>query len=150
MRKCPADATPIIGGDFNVSIGTADANKDLFNSPVGCQGNPHRNESGNKLRDFMNLHGLCSIATFFEKQCHDTWSFNGDGTRPFQIDHFLARRKELKWFTDCDIMAGAKSNHTPVAPIIRIAKFIPRKSHQAKSQESQIAPRDRKQPRQQQ
>jgi hypothetical protein len=53
MRKCPADATPIIGSNFN---------EDIFNSLVGCHGNPHRNDSGDKLRDFMLLHGLCSIA----------------------------------------------------------------------------------------
>jgi hypothetical protein len=60
MRKCPADVTPIIGGNFNfnASIGTVDVNKDISNSPVGHHGNPHRNNSGDKLRVLMNLHGL--------------------------------------------------------------------------------------------
>jgi hypothetical protein len=44
--KCPADATPIIGGDFNTSISTANATKDFFNSPVSSHGNSHRNDSG--------------------------------------------------------------------------------------------------------
>jgi hypothetical protein len=96
MRKCPADAIPIIGGNFDASIGTADTTEDLFNSPVGCYGNPPRNDSGDKLRDFMNLHKLCSFANFFEKKCHDTWSFNGDGATAHQIDHILVERKELK------------------------------------------------------
>jgi hypothetical protein len=94
LQKFPADATPVIGGNFNASIGTANTTKYLFNSPVGRNGNPHRNNSGNKLRDFMKLHGMCSIATFFEKQCHDTWSFNGDGARLMhQIDHILVKGK---------------------------------------------------------
>jgi hypothetical protein len=118
MQKCPADATPIIGSDFKASIGTANATEDLFSSPVGRHGNSHRNDSGDKLRDFMNRHELCSIATFFEKQRHNTWSFNGDGERLYQIDHILAKRKGLKKFTDCDTIAGAESDHTPVAAIM--------------------------------
>jgi hypothetical protein len=143
IKKCPEDATPIIGGDFNASIGTADADdEDLSDTVVGRHGNPHRNESGDKLRDFMTRHGLCSIATFFKKRCHNTWSFNGDGMRSYQIDHILARRKELKRFSDCDTIAGTESDHTAVAAIMRIAKFIPRKhkqNHQAEQQGDQQA-----------
>jgi hypothetical protein len=130
MQKCPADATPIIGGNFNASIGTANTTKDLFSSPVGRHGNSHRNTSGDKLRDFMNRHELCSIDTFFEKRCHNTWSFNGDGERSYQIDHILAKRKELKKFIDCDTIAGAESEHTAVTAIMQIASIIPRKRKQ--------------------
>jgi exonuclease III len=148
MRQCPADATPVIGGDFNASIGTANATENLFNSPVGRHGNPHRNDSGEKLRDFMNLHGLCSIATFFEKRCHNTWSFNGDGPQQYQIDHILVPRKELRRFSDCDTIAGVESDHTAVAATMRIASFIPRKRkqnhRQADTQEDSTEPRTRK------
>jgi hypothetical protein len=138
MRKCPVDATPIIGSDFNASICTANTTEDLFNSPVGHNGNAHKNDSGDKLRDFMLHHGLCSIVTFFEKQCHITWSFNGDGARSYQIDHILAKREELKRFTDCDtIGAGVESNHTAVAAIMRLAKFIPKKWRCGPSQAKQ-------------
>jgi hypothetical protein len=98
------------------------------------------NDNGDKLRDFMNNHGLCSITTFFEKRCHNTWSFNGDGTRSYQIDHILAKRKDLRVFSDCDTIAGVESNHTAVTVIMRIAKFIPRKqrqNHQAERQGKQ-------------
>jgi hypothetical protein len=67
IGKCLADATHIIGGDFNAFIGTASTNEELKNSPVGRQGNPHRNDNGDKPQDFMNNHGLCSITTFFKK-----------------------------------------------------------------------------------
>mgnify|MGYP007013078457 CR=1 FL=1 len=66
MGKCPADAAPIIGGNFNASIGTANADEELLNSPVGCHGNPHRNDNGDKIRDLINNHGLCSIAQFLK------------------------------------------------------------------------------------
>jgi hypothetical protein len=114
MRQCPADTIPIIGGDFNASIGTADTTEDLFNSPVGPHRNPWRNDSGNNLKDLMNLHELCSVATFSEKKCHDTWSFNGDGATAHQIDHILVKRKELKRCSNCDNIAGAESDHTDI------------------------------------
>jgi hypothetical protein len=89
----------------------------------------------------MNNHGLCSIATFFKKRCHNTWLFNGDGARPYQIDHILAKRKDIKIFSDCDPIAGVESDHTTAAVTMRIGKFIPRKrrqnQHQAKPQGSQ-------------
>jgi hypothetical protein len=44
-----------------------DNDEELLNSPVGRHGNPHRNDNGDKLRDFMNNHGLCSIPAFFKK-----------------------------------------------------------------------------------
>jgi hypothetical protein len=120
----------IIGGNFNASIGTADKTEDLFSrSPVYRHGNPQRNESGKKLRDFMNLHELCSVATFFEKKNHNTWSFNGDGLTAHQIDHILVKRKELKRFSNCDTIAGAESGHTADAAIMQIASFIPRKQN---------------------
>jgi hypothetical protein len=134
MGRCPADDIPIIGGDFNASVDTANADKDLFNSSVGRHGNSHHNDNGDKLRDFMYPHKLCSIFTFFEKQCHNTWSFNGDGSRSFQIDHILGKREELKRFTDCDTIAIVESNHTAVAAIIKIAKFIPKKRKQSQQQ----------------
>jgi hypothetical protein len=62
------------------------------------------------------------------------WSFNGDGTRSFQIYHILAKKEELKGFTNCDINAGVESNLTAVAAIIIIAKFIPRKQRESPSQ----------------
>jgi hypothetical protein len=129
LRQYPTDAIPIIGGNFNASIGTVDTTEDLFNSPAGHQGNPRGNESGDKLRDFMNLHKLCSVATFFEKKCHDIWSFNGDGAKVHQIDHILVKRKELKRFSNCDTIAGAESDHTAVAATMQIASFIPKKQN---------------------
>jgi hypothetical protein len=73
-------------------------------------------------------------ATFFEQRCHNTWSFNGDGSRSFQINHILARREELKQFTNCDTIGGVKSDHTTFAAIIKIAKFIPKKQKQSHQQ----------------
>jgi hypothetical protein len=131
MGKCPTDAIPIIGGDFNASIGTANADKELYDSPVGCHGNSHQNDNSDKLRDFLYRHKLCSITMFFKTRCRNTWSFNGDGSRSFQIDHILAKREELNQFTNCDTIAGVKSGHTAVAAIIRIAKFIPKKQKQS-------------------
>jgi endonuclease/exonuclease/phosphatase family metal-dependent hydrolase len=127
MGKCPADAIPIFVGNFNASIGTANAHEDLFNSPFGRHGNSHRSGNGNKLRDFMYHNKLCSIAMFFKKQCHTMWSFNGDGSWSFQIDHILAKREELKRFTNCDTIAGVASDHTAIAAIIKMTKFIPKK-----------------------
>jgi len=46
INKCPKDTIPIIGGDFNASIGVDDDDKDGI---TGVFGNPHRNDRGETL-----------------------------------------------------------------------------------------------------
>ena len=50
INKCPKDTIPIIGGDFNASIGV-DKNDDS-NGITGKFGNLHRNDRGDTLRIF--------------------------------------------------------------------------------------------------
>ena len=52
INKCPKDAIPIIGGDYNVSIGV-DENDDI-NGITGKFGNSHRNGRGDTRRIFFS------------------------------------------------------------------------------------------------
>jgi hypothetical protein len=79
-------------------------------------------------------------------KCHNTWSFNGDGATAHQIDHILVTRKELKRFSNCDTITGAKSNHTAVTATMQIASFIPQKQnhHQAGTQGNETPNEEKK------
>ena len=135
IKLCPPDAIPIIGGDFNASIGTADPQEEDDDNnhhllrPIGPFGNPHRNARGEILRHFLQQQGLCSVATFFQKSNHDTWSFAGHGDHPLQIDHLLAPKNKLKHFRNCDTIPGMESDHLMVTSVMHIAKFIPKKKN---------------------
>lgn len=98
MAQKPKDATLLIGGDLSASIGTEPSRSYRH---IGPYGNPHYNDRGSIIRDLLEDLDLCSVSTFFRKNNHDTWSFNGDDQRAFQIDHILTERKELKRFRNC-------------------------------------------------
>ena len=63
INKCPKDTIPIIGGDFNASIGVNNDDDGI----IGVFGNPYRNDRGETLRDFLTMNTLCSTPTFFQK-----------------------------------------------------------------------------------
>jgi hypothetical protein len=126
LDKCPKHAIPIIGGDFNATIGT-DQNQD--NQPVtGKYGNDQKSENGMQLREFMEINKLTSTATHFQKANHNTWSWQGNGTNEKQIDHIMTKRTELKRFINVETTGGVISDHKAIIATIRIAKHIPKKS----------------------
>eukprot|EP00980_Cylindrotheca_fusiformis_P021013 scaffold8028_cov81-Cylindrotheca_fusiformis.AAC.1 len=131
IDKCPTDAILIIGGDFNASIGVT--RKEEGYKSTGPYGNPHRNQRGETVKNFLDMNALTSVATFFEKANHDTWSFAGTGEDPKQIDHILVRQADRKRMRNCttDDRAGVLSDHYAVRANMRLAKFIPRKTQKA-------------------
>jgi Endonuclease-reverse transcriptase len=130
IDKCPKDAILIIGGDFNASIGL-DHNQD--NQPVtGKYGNEETSTNGKQLIEFMTINNLISTATFFQKENHNTWSWQGNGLKELQIDHILIKRNDLRRFLDVQTCSGVLSDHKALTATLRIAKHIPKKTDKKK------------------
>jgi hypothetical protein len=133
LDKCPIKAIPIIGGDFNATIGT-DQSQD--NQPVtGKYKNKERSKNGMQLREFMALNNLTSSATHFQTANHNTWSWQGNGTNKKQINHIITKRTELKRFINVEKTGGVLSDHKAIIATIQIAKRVPKKRKQEKMRE---------------
>ena len=139
INQCPKDAIPIIGGDFNASIGVNDINNindnDIndndINGTTGTFGNPYRNDRGETLRTFLIMNNLCSTSTFFKKNNYNTYSWCGNEENPKQIDHIFIRKEDKKRVINCETgdTAGVMSDHHSIDNTIRLAEHIPRKKN---------------------
>jgi exonuclease III len=133
IQNRPSNSTLIIGGDFNASLGIEESE----NYPnLGPEGNPHQNERGDILREFLEDNELCSVAKFYPKPNHNTWSFNGDGAKALQLDHILMNRTELRRTRNCGPnYNGVDSNHMTVKATLNIATWIPPKQKRKKNKD---------------
>jgi hypothetical protein len=62
------------------------------NQPVtGPHGNNERSENGLQLQEFMSINNLVSTATFFKKNNHNAWSWQGNGENEKQMDHIITK-----------------------------------------------------------
>ena len=89
INTCPKDTIPVIGGDFNASIGIDDDN-----GIIGEFGNPYRNDKGDTLRVFLAMNDLCSNSTFFQKDNFNMYSWCDNEENPKQKDHICIRKKD--------------------------------------------------------
>ena len=130
INKCPKDTIPIIGGDFNASIGVDDDNDGI----TGVYGNTYRNDRGEILRTFLVMNNLCSISTFFRKDNYNSYSWCGHEKDPKQIDHIFIRKEDKKRIINCETgdPAGVMSDHHAIDSKLKLAEHIPKKNHRKK------------------
>ena len=129
-RARPGD-TVIIGTDANASIGRGrlDGSRgDTRAGGVGPHGLAHINESGRRMRSFLETHALASLASFFRKKHYGTWQ-HPRSKMMHQLDHILVSRDELKRFRDAGSLPGQLlgSDHRPVGCKLRVAIRLQRK-----------------------
>ena len=129
-RASPGDVV-IIGTDANASIGRGrldGSGSDTRAGAVGPFGFAHVNDSGRRLRAFMETHALASLASFFRKPHYGTWQHPRSKLQ-HQLDHILISRGELRRFTDAGSLHGQLigSDHRPVGCKLRVAIRLQRK-----------------------
>ena len=99
----------------------------MVTSPVGPHGIDWRNKAGDELLTFLALRNMCLPMSFFEKKIsrRATW-YSPRSKRPYEMDHFMMRRQDLKRVMD----AGTKrrhsvySDHTAICLKVRIARRL--------------------------
>ena len=94
----------------DVLVLCADANASIGRGSLGCDGEragavgpfglQHLNDAGRRLRSFMEVHQLCSLASFYRKQYYGTW-IHPCSRLPHQLDHIIVSREDRCRFTDC-------------------------------------------------
>jgi hypothetical protein len=75
----------------------------------------------------MSINNLVSTATFFKKNNHSTWSWQGIGENEKQIDHIITKRSNFKRFLNVETNGGVLSDHKALLASIKIASHIPKK-----------------------
>ena len=65
---------------------------------VGPFGLPHSNESGSRLRSFLETNSYVAATTYFKKK-DATWT-HPRSKKPHQIDHFITKKSCFCHFTD--------------------------------------------------
>jgi hypothetical protein len=132
LKKCPKDATPVIGIDANAEIGITDGTEDSRYNISGPYGNPRTNTRGRIFTDFLRKHKLCSPATWFEKPHHHTYvNYRGQGRT---IDYLLIPRKELRRFVDTKSFTRIDSDHIGIEGNLRIADRLRKRTQRRHNQ----------------
>ena len=84
LLQLPHDMSPIVGGDFNASIGVRGNAGD--DSIIGPYGLPHSNSAGEKLIDFARNCSLQASATYFKQRSYETFYDLRNNRAPRQLD----------------------------------------------------------------
>ena len=112
------------GNDVNASLGNSnsiharrDGSAGSYDTQVtGPFGNPRTNDKGIELTNLLFNKNLAAATTFFKQKRHNTWTSNlidaGQPDSEFQLDHFIASRKDLKSVDNARRVGdGAPSDH---------------------------------------
>jgi len=109
------------------SLGDHADDDDDVTSPVGPHGIDWRNKAGDELLTFLALRNMCLPMSFFEKKLsrRATW-YSPRSKRPYELDHFMMRRQDLKRVIDADTKRrhSVYSDHTAICLKIRIARGL--------------------------
>jgi exonuclease III len=84
LLQLPSDTTPIIGGDFNASIGIQSNPNDAC--IIGPYGLPCSNSAGEKLIDMARNCSLQASTTYFKHHCYKTFHDLWNDHAPQQLD----------------------------------------------------------------
>ena len=71
---------------------------------VGCFGS-RINDSGRRVRVYLETHQFCALTSFFPKKHYTTWT-HPCSRLGCQLDHFFVYRKDLRRFRDAEPMSG--------------------------------------------
>ena len=131
LARMPAGYVLIVCSDANSSIGRGSNDTSALagrHNAVGPYGMDHINASGRRLRSFLELHQLASLASFFRKPHYGTW-LHPRSKRLHQLDHILVSRHNVFRFTDAGSCPGQliDSDHRAVSCRLRVATDLQRK-----------------------
>jgi hypothetical protein len=101
LLQLPSDTTPIIGGDFNVSIGVRSNPDDAC--IIGPYGLPHSNSAGEKLIDMARNCSLQASATYFKHCSYETFYELQNDRAPQQLDLIFVHQRHGLHVTDAAI-----------------------------------------------
>ena len=119
----------IVCADTNASIGRGCLGGQNVNyGAVGSHGIDFLNDSGRRLRSFMELHDLAALSSFFKKPFYGTWLHPCSKLQK-QLDHIMISRCDLKRFTDAGACCGQliDSDHSAVFCKLRFTVRLRRK-----------------------
>mmetsp|Transcript_10241 Transcript_10241/g.33556 ORF Transcript_10241/g.33556 Transcript_10241/m.33556 type:complete len:177 (+) Transcript_10241:903-1433(+) len=79
----------------------------------------------------MEVHQLCSLASFYRKQYYGTW-IHPCSRLPHQLDHIIVSREDRRRFTDCGSCPFqlVNSDHRAVGCRMQVVASIRRKADQ--------------------
>jgi len=92
MHSFGPDEHVIIGGDLNGHVGL---HRTGYENHHGGQGFGVRNEEGDRILDFAEMHELALVITYFKKRATDLITYDS-GPRTTQVDYLLVRRPDLR------------------------------------------------------
>jgi hypothetical protein len=99
--------------DGNASMGVACSSG--MTGVCGRYGEPHVNEAGCKLRDYMSSRHMCAVSTYFKQKSYGTWKHMRSGL-PYQIDHIFVSREHKPLVASCKNKAHfLRSGHSAVS-----------------------------------
>ena len=95
---------------------------------VGPFGLKHMNAAGRRLRTYMEVHELTSLASHFRKPWYGTW-LHPCSKKLHQLDHMIVTQSDLRRFTDAGSCPGQLigSDHRPVGCRMRVATALERR-----------------------
>jgi hypothetical protein len=134
LLQLPSDTTPIIGGDFNASIGVCSNPDDAC--IIGPYGLPHSNSAGEKLIDMVRNCSLQARATYFKHRSYETFYDLQNDRAPQQLDLiFVHQRHGGPHVTDAGVIQlrnNIISDHHATPLKLRLTR------HLSKSKKAQI------------
>jgi hypothetical protein len=101
LLQLPSDTTPIIGGDFNASIGICSNPDDAC--IIGPYGLLHSNSAGEKLIDMARNCSLQASATYFKHRSYKTFYDLWNDRAPRQLDLIFVHQRHGPHVTDAGI-----------------------------------------------
>ena len=103
-----------------------------IDSPLGCFGLSHTNESGLRFLTYLAINNLKVATTSFEKKHYATW-IHPRSKKLHQIDHFIVNRKMFHRVIDAGLTPQLlDSDHYAIFMKLRIMKRL-KKNTQAHS-----------------
>ena len=128
ISACPPLGILVIGSDTNASVGArCDSSPDRVRGPSGM---PHISAAGATLHDLLSMSDLCLPTTFFQKKMnrYRTWT-NFRSGKPYQIDHFIAKRRDLIRARDAvATTSGVDSDHKALQLRLNLEMLCPKAS----------------------
>ncbi|ESO11932.1 hypothetical protein HELRODRAFT_167026 [Helobdella robusta] len=98
----PKSETILIGGDLNGHVGEK---TDGFDTVHGGFGYGERNEDGNRILEFAESHGFCSLNTYHRKRLEHLITYKS-GPSATQIDFFAVKQQQRKLFKNVKVIPG--------------------------------------------
>ena len=115
-------------GNASIGCGQLDGSTRTRSSSVGPFGLPHLNNSGRRLRCFLETNALASLASFYRKPYYGTW-MHPASRKMHQLDHLVVSRADVFRFTNAGSVCGQliDSDHRAIGGKLRVALRLQKK-----------------------